>query len=663
MISMTSQSSGTTAYRPDIDGLRAISVLSVIIFHLSNAILPGGFVGVDIFFVISGFLITRNILVDIERRTFSIADFYRRRVKRIMPVMLVVVGVTIVVAQFLFLPEDARDVAKSALWSLGSLANVYFFLYQDNGYFAAGSGQLPLLHLWSLGIEEQFYLLWPIFLVLLCRGRYDRRFFLFASAVTVGSFAMGSLLFAWNPSFVYYMLHTRAGELLLGALVAKASLLGYGSRMHPNLAAALSSIGMALVGAALILTTKEMQYPGLLAVPPTLGAALLILAGEQAANPIARALALRPLVWVGLISYSAYLWHWPLLVFYRYGYGELTMLAGVALFVVIILVAWCSYRYIELPARGTKASALKVFVQDYGAPASALGIATLFLIFVEPPGFPLHSDEYVRHLEELRVKARPAYVYDYVCQRQRLRAEDAVNESCVLGVRNGDQPVALLWGDSNAAHYIGVIAAIAEHSGFRFRNLEVGRCPPVLTDPLPFVEAARLVDCRDAKAVVQPALATFPIVMISAAWTSYQRRDPTFLSTFFRTVETLVREGKRVVVIGKAPEFPAFDRRCGEKSIKYPGRKCSNVASMLDAETAAANKELRDFAARTPGVTYFDVVAYLCPEDFCSPTSGDGHVLYYDSSHLSMTGSWYLGREIVNQVGTPIEFRTAFGPR
>src|SRR5258705_5126811 len=209
-------------YRREIDGLRAIAVLSVILFHIDKSALPGGFAGVDIFFVISGFLITGNIAKEVEDRRFSLIDFYRRRVKRIAPVLMLVIAVTLATSQILLLPEDARETAKSAVWSLLSLANVYFWLYQDTSYFAADSGELPLLHLWSLGVEEQFYLIWPLLLSALYRPRSRKAFIIGAAVFALLSFFLAAELFNTAPAVVYYMLPTRAGALFVGAMFAAA---------------------------------------------------------------------------------------------------------------------------------------------------------------------------------------------------------------------------------------------------------------------------------------------------------------------------------------------------------------------------------------------------------------------------------------------------------
>lgn len=314
-------------YRAHLDGLRGVAVLAVIAFHLRGNRMPGGFTGVDVFFVISGFLITSQILAETISSRFSYAEFYRRRIRRIAPAMLVVVLVTVVAAQLFLLPEDATATARSALWSIAGLANVWFWRNLDTGYFAEDSATVPLLHLWSLGIEEQFYLLWPPLLRLLVGARHrpgpparERIAPGFAAstslvAVASGSYALGSVLASRAPAFAYYMLPTRAGELLLGALVALVVRGGVAKRIPPRLADGLGIAGLVSIGGSFLLLSGNDPFPGWLALPPTLGAALVILSGEAHLGPTTKALSGGPLVGVGLLSYSLYLWHWPFIAF------------------------------------------------------------------------------------------------------------------------------------------------------------------------------------------------------------------------------------------------------------------------------------------------------------------------------------------------------------
>lgn len=653
---MSTTSNGAT-YRPDVDGLRAVAVLSVIVFHLNKPLLPGGFLGVDVFFVISGFLITRNILQEMERGTFSIAEFYRRRVKRIAPVMLAVVAATLLTSQLLLLPEDARNTAKSAAFSVASLANVYFWRYEDRSYFAVDSGQLPLLHLWSLGVEEQFYLLWPLLLLIFYRRARTKAVVTTVATAAVLSFLMGDVLYGRDPSFVYYMLPTRAGELLLGALVAIGVLRHVERSISQYVVLLISTAGTLVLAGSLFLITEQQRFPGWRAVPPTAATASLILAGHCGKNLWSRLLATKPLVWIGLISYSAYLWHWPLLALFRYGYGEPRPAFAAIIFAVTLLLAWSSYRFIEQPTRRSPAPLVRVLMQQYVLPAGAIMTVALAVIHPEVLGMSIGSESYRMRLKTARDETRPAYDFDWVCQRQRIQPDDVRNPRCVLGQGSASAPSAILWGDSHAAHYVGMVEAFARTAGFRFRNVAVGSCPPLYADPTPFVDANRAADCRASLAVIRPVIDELPVVIVSSAWLRYQKRSPEYLGAFFETVDSLAAKGKLVIILGEAPWMPGYDRRCREKALSYPFLRCPALAVPLSPAVAKVNDRLREFAAEAQNVRYFDANTYLCPAGVCVAFSPTGEPRYYDESHLTMVASSKLGREIVLRDGVPDVFR------
>ncbi len=647
-------------YRPDVDGLRAIAVLSVILFHIDKALLPGGFVGVDVFFVISGFLISRNLLSEIEGERFSLLEFYRRRVKRIAPALLVVVASTLVASQLLLLPEDARNAAKSAFWSLASFANVYFWLFRDTGYFAADSGELPFLQLWSLGVEEQFYFVWPLLLFLCYRPRHRRGFLFAIFGVALLSFVAGELFFDRDPSFVYYMLPTRAGELMLGAMVALATLPGAsGSRFESASGratlGALAWVGLAAIGVSLFWLSENDVFPGLRAIPPTAGTALILLSGHWNQGGLARLLSLRPAVWIGLISYSAYLWHWPLLAFLRYGRSEIGPVAGVLVFGLTIALAWATYRFVEQPARHVRWSFARVFILQYAIPGGLLAVLAVAAVKLDGFGLRYFDQDYRATLAQMQKQVLPPFHFDFVCQRQLVTPELLESPQCVVGAANAEAPRAILWGDSNAAHYVGVVAAFAEASGFRFRNVAVGSCPAIDSDPEPFVMATRLADCRASLALIRPVVDEFPVVILSMSWTRYEN-PAEFLVAAKATIERLAGAGKQVILLGKVPEIPEYDRRCREKALRYPLLECPRWTSPVLPDIVAVNAELRAFAGATPNVSYFDVTPDLCTDGTCSAFSADGRALYYDSRHLTMEASLALGREIVAREGVPAAF-------
>ena len=631
-------------------------MLSVLIYHLNSALLPGGFVGVDIFFVISGFLISGIIFTALDRGTFSILDFYRRRVQRIAPAMLVVVAFSLAAAQLLMLPEDAGRVAKSAVFSLASLANVYFWQYKDGGYFAQDGREDPLLHLWSLGVEEQFYIAWPLTLMAVGRRWRSPYFPVVATVVALTSFVLGDLLFAWDPSFVYYLPATRAGELLVGAILSAWLCRNPTWSLARLPTTATAAFGAILVLGALAFYNESNVFPGVRAIAPTVGTAMLILAGHHGQSGALRVLVWRPLVAVGLASYSVYLWHWPLLAFYRYGYGEVSARAAWVFFFLALAAGWLSYVLVERPTRAIRLSPWRTIVAGYVLPAAVVGGFGLLLVYGPRLGLPMRAANYLEQLADLRFKAQSALEFDYVCQGQRLTDHDLTSPDCVLGADTPGEPQAVLWGDSNASHYIGVVARIAERAGFRFRNLEIGSCPPLAVDPAPFVDADRLADCRRSLQMARTVVEGFPAVIISASWSGYRDSPDRFLSSVAETVRGLVSRGKYVVIMGKVPVFPQFDRRCAQKALTFPFLACAPLTMKPNPEVLAANSFLRQLAERTANVAYFDVTPYTCPNERCSTAWGDGEPMYYNRSHLTMAASWRLGDEIVGRAGVPHPF-------
>ncbi|MEM6467638.1 MAG: acyltransferase, partial [Pseudomonadota bacterium] len=333
-------------YRQDIDGLRALAVSLVVIFHTNEALIPGGFIGVDIFFVISGYLITGLILRDIDAGQFSFVEFYRRRTKRILPAMFLVTFSTLCVGAWLMLPSDVLDLSQSAITTAAMLSNAYFTFELDTGYFAADSRTIPLLHMWSLAVEEQFYLFWPILLVVLAKTRLNLLPIL--AGLVLVSVIVGEWMLreGWH-SFAYYMLPSRVFQFALGgALVLverkRWATLGSGWAFWVSLA------GLLLVLASAFGLDGETAFPGLWAAPVTIGATLLLWGG-RAPHALSKLFSLSPLRWIGLISFSLYLWHWPVLAFQRYLYPELGLAQQVFSIAVMLGLSVLSYRLIEQP--------------------------------------------------------------------------------------------------------------------------------------------------------------------------------------------------------------------------------------------------------------------------------------------------------------------------
>ncbi len=299
-------------YRPDVDGLRAVAVLAVLAFHAGGFPTPGGFVGVDVFFVISGYLISSLIMKQIAAGTFSITSFYERRIRRILPALTVMLAFTCVLAYLYLLPTELKNFADSLLAANFSASNFYFWQHSD--YFVSPLSN-PLLHTWSLAVEEQFYIVFPLLLYVLYRW-WPGRVKIVVAVLAALSLAVSGYGAYHDSVTTFYMLPTRAWELLIGTLLAMKLLPELRTSIGRNLA---SITGILLIGCAILLFTKATPFPGLAALPPCVGAALIIWSGESGMSVVNSALSLRPVVFIGLISYSLYLFHWPIIVFQKMG--------------------------------------------------------------------------------------------------------------------------------------------------------------------------------------------------------------------------------------------------------------------------------------------------------------------------------------------------------
>ena len=345
-------SSAPTKYRPDIDGLRAIAVMLVVFFHAFPEAMPGGFIGVDIFFVISGFLITGIVVRELDQKRFSLLAFYNRRIRRIFPALIVVLCVTMVLGWLWMLPAAYAQLSSDVFASAAFLANIALLL--QSGYFDIESAKKPLLHLWSLGIEEQFYLFWPLMLMLVARLRLS----MLAAVAVVGiaSFVLNVALIGSNPVATFYLPFTRAWELLAGAALA----CGWNQISQTGAASnSRASIGLLLIATAAGVLDTKSAFPGWWAVLPVGGAALLL---SAPAGWFCRSvLASPPLVWIGLISYPLYLWHWPLLVFFGIiKFAPLTLLERGLIVGLSFALAWFTYRFVEIPFRFGRPNLLKI---------------------------------------------------------------------------------------------------------------------------------------------------------------------------------------------------------------------------------------------------------------------------------------------------------------
>lgn len=602
-------------YRADIDGLRALAVLPITLFHAGIPGFGGGYVGVDIFFVISGYLITSIIVREIDRGTFSFRDFYERRIRRIFPALLAMLAFTTAGAFMLLLPTEMVDYSRSLIGALLFTANIVF--YFQSGYFVNAAEEKPLLHTWSLGVEEQFYIFFPALLLFVSHYMPHRRKAIVAAAFIV-SLAMCLIVTPLHRDGAFYLAPMRAWELLAGALLA--------FHCHPPIPRRTAREGAAALGLIMVigsfsLLSDSANFPGWKAMLPVMGSALVIAYAQD--TLVGRALSLRPMVFIGLISYSLYLWHWPLIVFGRLsGVLDHTLARSAAVVLLSVAVAYCSYRIVEHPARNRAALSSVRLVRSAAIASIALTAVALFSLAYAglPQRYPAAALAYAAKASDFSPKRAACHIYSGLRE---------IEQTCVLG---GDRADTALWADSHGVE-LGYALASSLHP---LRTITYSGCPPSLD-----FEAAGQADCstHNRRAldylVRQQEIRT---VILTAYYTPVVPLDG-FAPGFLRAVAELLSAGKRVIVIGPTP---------GEGLGHLPNRLARNgpfsfPRAVID-EQQGEMTALFD-AAEKAGASVIDLRDHLCGERQCQAAI-DGNPVLFDTHHMSLAAARHLAPAI-----------------
>lgn len=605
-----------TQLRNDIQGLRAVAVLGVILFHVNKHWLPGGFIGVDVFFVISGFLITQIILRKKDAGTFSFVDFYMQRVRRIVPAYLVLLIVVTACMALLLIPRDFdsfKDSVKAALYF-----NSNGFFAVQNDYFAPAAHELPLLHTWSLAVEMQFYLLLPFVLIVT-----PKRLLLPALLlITVSLVAYSEFLLQQNlRQTVYFSLAARIPEFLLGSL---AAIVPAGRQFTKRTSDAMAWLGAVLVVSSFILVSDAQNFPGLLALPACIGAALLLVTRSSRLNQF---LSLAPLVFLGALSYSLYLWHWPILAAIRYFSGSYEIGAGAGLLFAAFTLAcaWLSYRYVEAPFRG------RVSMPSTITRLAALGGVSIAVLVAA-------GAVNTRLVAPLPVNLTRYAVDAEICHGK-------IVGDCIRGDKTSERMLLLL-GDSHAAqlNYFADVVGDAIHA--KIKVITSSSCVTI-----PGFDAQRILEgarqaCLDQ--IVEGAKYTPAAdgIIVAGMW-QYQAPSDPFMAQLDQFLSAAAGRHQQVLVLAQVPMLTSNPQR-----IYRVNSIGLDLTAALNTEWSAANSKVKDLVDRHKNAAFLDLST---DPFFAHVPVQDNTLIYQDTHHLNEVGSQRYGTVAVPYVRAFLE--------
>jgi peptidoglycan/LPS O-acetylase OafA/YrhL len=652
---------------PFINGLRALAVIPVILYHIGVAPWTGGFVGVDIFFVISGFLITGIIVEGLQNNSFSFVEFYERRARRILPALFVTCMITFILAMFFFMPNDTRFFARS-LWNVMLFKSNFGFLGEVN-YFASQDFNKPLLHTWSLAVEEQFYFLAPVYFYLL----YDffkarQQWFLFSIYALLSASLLVNLVFInSNPEAAFYLLPARAWEILTGSVIA---LHLRHIAIRPAAAETMSLCAVAMLGFCFFGYDSATRFPGAAAILPCAAAGLLIWSNLRHTTWVGKILSLKPLVAVGLISYGLYLYHWPLLVFWRYRFNaDMTPVEVGILLAILTVISILFYVYIETPIRTKKFFATRKNLFLFSGAGMAILMAAS-VVSTQANGFPSRFNDaivqYDNGIEDINQKTEN-------CDNLTART---LNEKtiCKSGMVTESRPDFLLWGDSFAGAVEPAVQAQASaHRQSGWTSVLLG-CPPLLgvdrADSLNYIQCAdynetvlRLIEKHHIKNVVlvgwweayllgkrglfgsvKDSAEVSPMLRIG--WvapdgTVYQGKQA-LEKSLRHTVEVLQKKGIHVWIVKTVPVYNSIIPTMLAKNLYFSkDNKNLERRSQDVLENRSATDEIFSDLEKQ-GVSLIDPVQKLCVQGGACIPEVNGYSLYMDGTHLSGYGALWV---------------------
>ena len=645
-------------YKPAIDGLRAIAVLSVIIYHFDNNLISGGFIGVDLFFVISGYIITSVIYPQMQINNFSFVDFYSKRIKRILPLFYLVSFSSLVLAYIYYTPNDLSSFADSLRYSSSFIANIYF--EKQSGYFAATSETMPLLHTWSLSIEEQFYFIWPVLLLLSSKYLSKKLFLAIVTTVVITLALYSEYLATNNTSQAYYWIQSRGFELLIGALLSVYLQNKTMPSMPKLVFNILGYIGLVTIFLSFLLLSKESLFPGINAFIVTVAVSLIIFSTETNKKGVYLLLSHPALLKIGKLSYSLYLWHWPILAFYRYQNNDFGLKGWLICGVATIVLSILSWTFFEKPLRFKKVKTRTVYVLYFLLPL-IISVATAKFI-AKQEGFPGRYSN-----ETLQIYTTAAYTFDEEKKSLPQTQLYPPFEPYIIGEPSGLKVSAFIWGDSHAGHFRSFVDELGKKYHFSALFGGLGGCPPLIgVNLLKYNKPEKECSLYNNEALTKIINSDVSLVFLAARWAMYsettrspgERGSRVFLGEkgdYQENVETsrkylkegldnsisqLLQNNKTVVLFTQVPSYPFKPSNCLLKKSKEKNTDISNCNlpySKIESRFSYAVSMVNDLQKKHPKLITIDLSSIICPDNQCL-SQIDGIPLYHDNGHLNDNG-------------------------
>lgn len=618
-------------YRREIDGLRALAVIPVVFFHAGFEMFKGGFVGVDVFFVISGFLITSIILGDLKAGKFSLIGFYDRRIRRILPALFLVLMVSLAAACFWMFPYELVDFAKSLLATIFFGSNIFF--WQNSGYFDSASELKPLLHTWSLAVEEQYYFFLPILMIFFWKMYRQKWLIPFLAATTLISFYISQWTAINKPTSAFFLLPSRGWEILIGALVALIM-------EHPKwgiifkkcsgiLGTAVSALGLILIVASVVQFDQHSAWPGVNALVPTFGTAL-VLAASPEKNLVSKLLGSRLLVGIGLLSYSIYLWHQPILAFVRLVMGEdLSTLSKIGTLSVLPILSYFSWRFVENPFRSEKS--VKAAGIITGSAATFLVIISFFLLYSR--GIPSRFSD-----RELELAVPLSERADYVVGRAQALATKYTSGGMKDG---GDVKRLLIIGDSYSQDFINVIGEANLFDKFEVVPFAIHKSCQIYArweDAKPNILENERFQCRpELMPELLPVVKRADVIVLAFSWRSWSVEGlPKVIEAF------QITPLQQLVLVGRK-HFGTINIH---RYLNLTNTQRLQIKNRMEPELIDINKKLASVSNRA---IFLDLHEILCGANSltCPIFSPQGELISYDGSHLTRAGAAFVGEELI----------------